>query len=237
MNTILRLLFRFHTEYRGDPRFIMGNALRHALSLQLDTSIGIFTDSQKLSQPKTYQDFFSIRTKKHFSPIYFELFFDKIQKKRKFRCFFTPSFVTFDCVAPPSDLIEKIQSLELLQLGGARNCGFGAVTLHDSVFIDVDELQFIEEASHLTLVSPMVHMPSIIEKYKWRYEDFILWNNNKSNPIHAVAPGQFFRLKMGLAVEKIAKEGILRRERAHRRLLGQFGFGEFILNNWKKEGN
>ena len=234
MVEILRLLFQFHTEYKGDPRFIMGNALRHALSLQLDASIGIFTDVRQLVQPRTYREFFLIRIKNCFLYPHFELFFDRVQGQRKFRCFFTPGFVTFDILNPPTNLIETIKVVEPFQFGGARNCGFGAVTLHDSLFIDVDELELVETASHLTLIAPMVHMPSIVEKYEWRYEDILLWNNGRSNPVRAVAPGQFFRLKPGLNVQKIAREGILRTEKAHKRLLGQFGFGEFILNEWKR---
>lgn len=237
MDEILRLLFRFHTEYKGDSRFIMGNALRHALSLQLDTSIGIFTDIRQLIPPKTYQEFFSIRTKKCFLHPHFELFFDRVQSHRRFRTFFTPEFVTFDILNPPVSLLETISSEELLQLGGARNCGFGAVTLQDFAFVNIDKLELVEEASHLTLIAPMVHMPTMVEKYKWRHEDVLLWNNGRSNSVRAVAPGQFFRLKSGLKIQRIAKEGITRREKSHRRLLGQFGFGEFILNNWKKSGS
>jgi len=212
----------------------MGNALRHAFALQLDTSIGIFTDIPKLKPPKDYQEFFDIRTKKCFLHPHFEFFFAKGQGQRKFRSFFTPEFVTFDVLNPPDGLIEMINTKEPFQLGGARNYGFGAVTLHDSLSINIDELELVGEATHLTLIAPMVHMPSIVEKYKWRYEEVILWNNGGSNSVRAVAPGQFFRLKPGLNIQKIASEGILRKEKAHRRLLGQFGFGEFILNNWKK---
>jgi len=237
MDEVLRLLFRFHMEYKGDPRFIMGNALRHALSLQLDTSIGIFTDQKRLNAPQSYQDFFLIRTEQRFLHPHFEFFFEKSQGRRKFRCFFTPEFVTFDILNPPENLIETIHLMEPIQLGGARNCGFGAATLHDSLIIDVNKLKLVEEASHLTLLAPMVHMPTMVAKYKWRHENISLWNNGRSNSVRAVAPGQFFRLKPGLNIQKIAREGILRREKAHRRLLGQFGFGEFILNNWQKRGN
>ncbi|NVM29708.1 MAG: hypothetical protein HWN65_12770 [Candidatus Helarchaeota archaeon] len=236
MTEILRLLFKFESEYKGDPRFIMGNALRHALSLQLDASIGIFTDVYRLSLPRTYQDYFAIRTKKCLLHPHFEFFLDQVRDQRKFRCFFTPQCVTFDVLEPPENLIELIKSVQPFQLGGARNYGFGAVKLRDSLSIDVDELELIEKASHLTLIAPIVHVPSIVEKYHWRHENILLWNNGKSNSVHAVAPGQFFRLKQGVDVQKIAREGILRREKAHKRLLGQFGFGEFMLHDWKKQG-
>jgi len=237
MDKILRLLFRFHNEYKGDPRFIMGNALRHALSLQLDTSIGIFTDQKRFLVPQSYQDFFKIRINPSFLHPHFELFLEKIHGHRKFRCFFTPEFVTFDILNPPENLLDVIHSLEPIQLGGARNCGFGAATLHDSLTIDIAKLKFVEDASHFTLIAPMVHMPSMVHKYPWRYETINLWNNGKSNAVQAVAPGQFFRLKSELNIQKIAREGILRKEKSHKRLLGQFGFGEFILNNWQKRDN
>ena len=236
MTEILRLLFEFETEYKGDPRFIMGNALRHALSLQLDASIGIFTDTSRLSLPRTYQDYFAIRTKKCLLHPHFEFFFDRVRGQRKFRCFFTPRGVIFDVLDPPEDLIEMIKSVEPFQLGGARNYGFGAVMLRDFLSIDMDELELIERATHLTLIAPIVHVPSIVEKYRCRQENILLWNNGKSNSVYAVAAGQFFRLKPGVDVQKIAREGILRREKAHKRLLGQFGFGEFILHDWKKQG-
>lgn len=58
---ILRLLFKFLTEYRGNPLFISGNALRHAIKRQIDTSIGSFTNTKNLYYPNSYEDFFKLR--------------------------------------------------------------------------------------------------------------------------------------------------------------------------------
>ena len=230
MSKILRLLFRFETEYGGTPHFISGNALRHALSVQVDTSIGIFTKNLTLTQPKTYEEFFSYRTKNYFFHPYFELWFDKRRQRRAYRYFFLPEAVTFDIVNPPENFIELLKDKELIQLGGNRNCGFGMVSLQDSIEIDVDQLQFPDQASHLTLLSPSLVMPPYVERYKCRHMEMRIWNHNKANLLQVIAPGQFFRIKAGKSIPAIAKKGILRKG-----LFGQFGFGEFMVHNWKKE--
>jgi len=236
MTEILRLLFQFQTEYKGSPKFISGNILRHAVSLPLNTSIGIFTDSPKLSQPRTYEDFFLIRTKPCFLQPYFELFFDKIHNRRAFRCFFTPQFVTFDVVRPPTNLLELLKSKELIQFGGSRNCGFGEVLLQDYLLIDLDQLEFPSKASHLTLVSPIIYFFPFIERYDCRFEEIPFWNHGSVNRIKIIAPGQFFRLSPGKDPAKLARWGILRKIRASATLFSQFGFGEFVLHNWKGGG-
>ena len=230
MPKIIRLLFRFESEYSSDPQFISGNALRHALSSQLNTSVGIFTRSALLDQPKTYEEFFAYRTKKCFLHPYFELWYDKRNHRRAFRYFFLPEAVTFDVLNPPENLIELIQGKEFIQFGGNRNCGFGMVRLQDSIEINVDQLQFPDRASHLTFLSPSIVVPPYVERYKCRYMPTTIWNHAKANVIQVIAPGQFFRIKPGKSVSTVARKGLLRKG-----LFGQFGFGEFMVHNWNKQ--
>jgi hypothetical protein len=65
-------------------------------------------------------------------------------------------------------------------------------------------------------------------------EFLIFWNVfgmcNKPNVLQVIAPGQFFRIKAGKSIPTIAKKGLLKKG-----LFGQFGFGEFMVHNWKKE--
>ena len=169
MVKILRLLFTFDGEYMGSPQYISGNAFRHALSLQVNTSIGIFTANSKLPPPKSYSDFFLVRTKKYFLRPYFEIWWDKVHHKQAYRCFFLPQFVTFDVINPPSNLIELIKDKELLQFGGMRNAGFGIVALQDYIEIDLEHLEYPKQASHLTLISPTVFLPSFVNLYDCRH--------------------------------------------------------------------
>ena len=224
----MRLLFKFETEYSGSALHIPGNALRHALSLQVNTSVGIFTNTPHLNLPKTYQDFFLFRTKKCFLHPYFELWYDKRHSKRAYRYFFLPEFVSFDLLDPPENLIEIIEKREVIQLGGNRNCGFGVVTLQNYLEIEVEQLQFPEQASHLTLLSPSLVIPPFVERYFCRHMEIEMWNHNKNNLLKVIAPGQFFRIKPGRSIPAIARKGLLRKT-----LFGQFGFGEFTVHNWK----
>ncbi len=237
MTKLLRLLFKFHSEYSGDPRFISGNAFRHALSQQVNTSIGIFTDIDRLNPPQTYNEFFIIRTKKCFPFPHFEGYFDWNNRSGSYRYFFTPQHVTFDILEPPPDLLEIIDSLEPLQFGGQRHSGYGAATLHDSLCIDVDKILMPSNASHLTLISPVVYLPPYVDKFDCRREQFNIWNHGRKNQIETIAPGQFFRIKPKTNLPQIAKGGILRKIKSNKALFSQFGFGEFILNNWTKGGS
>ncbi|MHA1651754.1 MAG: hypothetical protein ACTSYB_16295 [Candidatus Helarchaeota archaeon] len=167
---ILRVLFKFETEYTGSPLYISGNALRHALSLQVNTSFGIFTKESTLQMPRSYSDFFSIRTKKCFLHPSYEKWWDKVAHQSVTRWFFTPRFVTFDLIDSPEKIIEHIQNLELIQLGGKRNCGYGIATIQDYIEIDLQELPLPDHASHLTLISPMLFFPSFIEPYNCRFK-------------------------------------------------------------------
>jgi len=230
MSKIVRLLFRFETEYGGDPRFISGNAFRHAISMQVNTSFGIFTNKLLLNPPKTYQEFFSFRTPKYFLHPYFELWYDKRLQKRAYRYFFLPEAVTFDILNPPENFIEYIKEKELIQLGRNRNCGFGIIDLQDYIEIAIDQLELPDQASHLTLISPALIFPSYVYHYNCRYIGLEIWNHNKRNIIQAIAPGQFFRIKGEKSIPNIAQRGILRKG-----LLGQFGLGEFVVHNWKRE--
>lgn len=234
MTELLRLLFQFHSEYAGDPRFISGNAFRHALSRQINTSIGIFTTINQLTMPKTYQDFYRIRTQKCFLFPHFTTFFDRNSGTQSVRYFFTPSYITFDVLEPPADLLETIAALEPLQLGGQRHSGCGMVILRDSLSIEVDELPMPSAASHIVLIAPMVFLPPFIEPYDCRREQLAMWAQGRRNPIKVVAPGQFFRIKSGEDSSIIARKGILRKAKANKMLLSQFGFGEFMVQDWKR---
>ncbi len=228
MVKILRLLFKFESEYVGSPQYIPGNSLRHALSIQLNTSIGIFTSDAFLSQPRTYYEFFLLRTKKCFLRPNFEVWWDKIHFRRAIRCFFLPLFVSFDLIQPPPNVIDCIQSKELIQFGGKRNTGCGIVTLQDHLEIDLNDFLLPEKASHLILISPSLYLPPFVEGYHCRHKEVQLWNHNQANTVNTVSPGQFFRIKPEKAIPKIARRGILRKMP-----LGQFGFGEFIVHNWR----
>ena len=236
MSELLRLLFKFHSEYSGDPRFISGNAFRHTLSSQVSTSIGIFTDIDRLISPLTYQEFFLIRTKKCFAYPNFEKFFDWNNHREWFRHFTTPPFVTYDVLEPPSDLVEIIRSLEPLQFGGQRHAGCGAVTLYDAISIDVEKITFPTHATHLTLIAPMVHFPPFVYRFNCRREQLKLWNHGRLNQVEAIAPGQFFRIKKGEDIPELAKKGILRKVLRNKALFSQFGYGEFMVHNWSKGG-
>ena len=228
MANILRLLFKFESEYVGSPQYIPGNSLRHALSLQLDTSVGIFTTSATLVQPQTYYEYFIPRTKKCFLHPHFELWWDQVRYRRAYRCFFLPAFVTFDIISPPENIIGYIKEKELIQFGGKRNSGCGIVTLQDYREIDLPALMLPDIATHLTLLSPSVFLPPFVEPYACRHKYVKLWNHSKVNAVNAIAPGQFFRIKPGKQISRIAKRGILRKM-----ALGQFGFGEFMVHNWR----
>ncbi len=228
MVSIMRLLFHFEREFTGDTRFITGNALRHALGLQLHASTGIFTTKARLERPETYEDFFSIRTEHIILEPHFEFFWDHISQSRNYRCFYFPNCVSFDVIDPPPTLIDYIESRELIQLGGKRNCGFGIVTLQDHVEIDSGVLKLPATGSHITLLSPMVYLPRFVDRYDCRHETLQFWNRSKVNHIRAVSPGQFFRIKKGRDITAIARRGLVRHA-----LLGQFGFGEYIVMDWK----
>ncbi len=221
-------MFKFESEYAGSPLYIPGNSLRHALSVQLNTSVGIFTTYSRLVLPSSYSDFFYIRQKRCFLQPYFELWWDKIQHKQSYRCFFLPEFVSFDIIDPPENLLELIQTKDLIQFGGNRNAGFGMVALQDYIEIDVDGFQFPTKASHLTLLSPALHLPPFVDLYAYRHKQVQLWNHNTVNVVDAIAPGQFFRIKPDKDIPTIAKRGILRKGS-----LGHFGFGEFIVHDWR----
>jgi hypothetical protein len=104
-NLILRILFKFKSEYIGNPNYLTGNALRHALGIKQNTSIGIFTDYPKVWQPQSYEEFFKIRTTKSFLRPYFHFFWDKINQKRARKVFYIPNFVTFDLLNPSKNII------------------------------------------------------------------------------------------------------------------------------------
>ncbi|MBD3228817.1 MAG: hypothetical protein GF329_11580 [Candidatus Lokiarchaeota archaeon] len=53
------------------------------------------------------------------------------------------------------------------------------------------------------------------------------WKKKKTK---IIPPGQFFRIKNGNSIKKIARKGLLRDFQ-----MGEFGYGEFTLNDWKKK--
>jgi hypothetical protein len=55
--------------------------------------------------------------------------------------------------------------------------------LVDWFFIDPKEFEYPSEASHITLISPMIFIPQFVHRYKCRRNYEIFWNNNKSNKI------------------------------------------------------
>ena len=156
--------------------------------------------------------------------------FDQRQQKRAYRYFFLPEAVSFDILNPPENFIEDIKETELIQLGRSRNSGFGIVALQDYIEIDVDQLEWPDQASHLTLISPTVTIPSFVARYDCRYTEMQIWNYNKLNAVKVIAPGQFFRIKAGKSIPSIARRGMMRKG-----LLGQFGLGEFVVHDWKRE--
>ena len=229
-NNILRLLFEFETPYVGYPLYITGNALRHALGTQINTSMGKFVEFDTLYMPNTYEEFFSLRTKEHLLTPYFFQSFSKYEHRKKMQEIYEPFAVTFDIFTDnPNNILDIIEKKELLQFGGWRNKAFGVVHLIDSLEINLEDLELPSKATHITLISPIIHFPNFVEKYDCRRTIEFFWNNGRKNPLTVIALGQFFRIKPGKAIEKIAVKGIQRKF-----LFGKFGYGEFQVNNWPK---
>ncbi|MHA1269821.1 MAG: hypothetical protein ACTSPY_08565 [Candidatus Helarchaeota archaeon] len=234
---ILRLLFRFKSEYSGYPLYVSGNALRHALSAPISTSIGIFTNKSDLKMISyTYNDFFKIRSKRAFlQPIISARYPDRdaVHNKKFKHIFYYPKFVSFDVIggfdvnSKGLELVDLIQKKELIQLGGNRNLGYGIVELQDYFIISLEDIIMPEMATHAVLISPLINIPECFEPYACRMDSEVLWNNGKKRKITIIPPGQFFRLKKGIDIKKVAISGILRSTPK-----GVFGYGEFYLNNW-----
>jgi hypothetical protein len=231
-NKILRLLFEFHTEYLGKIDHLSGNALRHGLSAQVNTSIGIFTELKRLFIPNSYEEFFKIRTTKIEPFQYIHSFFDYDENQRKKIYFYRVPGVTFDILNPPDDFLDYIKDRDPIQFGGGRNRGYGYVTLYDYVWIELDGIELPSKASHITLISPLLHVPHFVHKYKCRKDRVTLFNDGKAYKYEMIPPGQFFRLKEGKDVKKIALKGIMRNG-----VLGKFGFHEFMVHDWQDGGN
>ncbi len=227
---VLRLLFGFLSEYVGNPLYISGNAIRHAFHKKINTSVGCFTELRRLDAINSYEAFIKIRIEKPFLIPHTQSFFSKIERKKKHLIYFTPTSITFDIINPPENLINFIKNLNIIQLGGLRNEGFGAVELLDHLLIDLKKIEYPDIGTHVTLISPILYVPKFLETYQCRQEYVIFWNNSKKNRIKIISPGQFFRIKKNKNIKKIAEKGILRKV-----LFGQFGFGEFFVNNWPKE--
>jgi len=234
MNTqdvlILRLYFKFETEFIGSF-YVTGNAFRHAIGRKVNTSIGIFSFQKKLSTPETYDDFFQPRIFQVFNEINYHTFFCKRKKRQKQIFYSRPYGVIFDIINPDKDLLEYIKNKNLLQFGGGRNRGYGYVTLKDYIFIDLNTIEMPKEGTHISLLSPMIYIPKFVEPYNCRKDVEIFWNNSRKNAIRIIPKGQFFRIKKGKNIKKIALKGILRKC-----LFGAFGYGEYMVKNWKNGG-
>ncbi len=232
MNKVMRLYFRFNTEYKGYQMYVSGNALRHCLGMQLNCSVGKFTSSTKLHYPKNYEEYFMPRTEDIFLRPFYHSFFSKCENRAKTIIFFRPLAITFDVLDYPDDMIDLIKKKELLQVGGGRTKGYGSITLHDWMEIDLDDFELPTKGTHLTLISPLIEIPDFVHEYKCRHNHEIIWNNGKQNRIKIVSPGQFFRMKQGKDIQKIALKGMLRKT-----LFGKFGYGEWKLHYWKEAEN
>jgi hypothetical protein len=142
-----------------------------------------------------------------------------------------PQFVTFDLINPPDKIIEYIKDMEVIQFGGGRNKGYGLVELTDWIWIDYNELKFPSEGSHITLISPILYIPHFVQKYNCRKVYEIFWNHGRKNKLEIIPPGQFFRISKNKNIQKIARKGVLKKF-----LFGKFGYGEYIIHNWNKDG-
>jgi len=220
-------LFEFETESLGIPSHVSGNAFRHATSSQVNVSVGIFSSLKPLTQPTSYQDFFTCRLQK-ISPITHEhSYFDKYERVSKINYFSRFPGITFDIISPPKDYVKYLQNLELIQFGKGRNRGYGLVRLVDALEINIDDIKLPNTATHATLLSPLFYIPKYFEKYNCRKKYQVIWNHGKKKRIQTIPTGQFFRLQKERNVKAIARAGILRKN-----LFGQFGLGEFLLHNW-----
>lgn len=230
---ILRTIFKFSSPYKGFPNFIQGNMIRHALSLQLKTSIGVFSNLHPLNSPNNYEDLFLIRKQK--VPLKPDRWVRSPRHGEHQDNYYTywPPAVTFDFIDPPEDILDIIKEKQdqVLQLGGLRNCGLGIISLYDYQWIDLGEISSFlpNEATHITLISSIWAIPRFCHSYRCRYAEIPFWNNGNVSVKRVVAHGQFFRLKEGVNVRKVALKGLLKKTP-----LGDFGLGEFQIVNWKK---
>jgi hypothetical protein len=212
---------------------VSGNAFRHALSEQVHASIGVFTDLTPLVVPNNYQEFFLPRMKKIMLIPNSHTWTPRHTRKVMKDYSFTVPGITFDLVNPPDDFVETVNQKGLIQFGRKRNNGYGVVQLHHHLWLDVADIPLPDVATHLKLISPVFELPNFVHAYKCRRDHVIFWNHGEKKKKNVIPQGQFFRLKEGCDIAKIARKGILRKI-----LFGKFGFGEFILRDWsKKEAN
>jgi len=222
---ILRLLFKFLAEYSGFPMYISGNAIRHALKVHERVKFGIFTN-KKLTIPDTYEEFFDIRRSSMFLfPHITRIRPRKGISMKQDTCIkhiiYYPLYLTVDILTSNSEVLKKVKDKEIYQFGGCRRLGYGLASLIDYVWINIQELDLPNKASHAVLLSPLLSIPSFFYAYSCRWDREILWNNNVKKEIRVVPNGQFFRLKINDG-EKLGK------------IAGHIGFGEFILCDWSK---
>ena len=224
---VLRLLFKFLSPYKGNPKYVSGNALRHALSMNVYTSIGIFTNQSKLIRPDNYNQFFQIRTNSSFLDFIIAKKINRYTLKPYLDLIFFPKYIVFDLMRFQDDIIDRIKEKELIQFGGRRNFGYGVVELVDYLYIDLNDIKMPENATHAILISPMLYIPWFFEKYNCRREVEALWNNGIKKNFNIIPKGQFFRLKNSIDIKRIALKGILRKCFG-----GNVGYGEYYLVNW-----
>jgi len=75
--------------------------------------------------------------------------------------------------------------------------------------------------------TPLLNIPPFFEAYSCRWDYEVLWNNGHKQRLDIIPLGQFFRLKTGFEIQKIAMGGIKKCS-----FLKSLGYGEFILKNW-----
>lgn len=199
---ITRLLLGFEAPYVGSPYFITGNALNHAVKKRMDTSFGIFTQHTYLSPVKTYKDFFAPRFEKGIFPS--EIY----QSRTHYICYFFPRFVTFDISGDKRDLFSVGREI---QLGARRNELNGLCFVKEVALIHLDDLEYPEEVTWATFVSPSAKVPQgFIRHNIRRIEVKFLFGSKPKLYQKLVEQGQTFRIVSEEPIVKICKMGILR---------------------------
>ena len=225
-------MFEFETEIMGITPTISGNAFRHATHSQINASFGVYSSLKSLTQPTSYQDFFSPRIQKITPAVFQHEFLDKYTHTQRINHFCRVPGITFDIINPPSDYVKYLTNRDLIQFGKARNRAYGLVRLVDALEIDLNDLELPDKATHATLLTPLFYIPKYFEKYKCRITYFPMWNHQTVKRIKVIPAGQFFRLQKNANIKKIARDGLLRKQ-----LFGQFGLSEFKLHDWSNGGN
>ena len=228
-NKILRLLFEFQSTLLGVPSFLSGNSFCHATSSPVYASNGVFSEILPLKHPKTYPEFFLMRKQNCILTPQHYYWFSKIEQKQKKNWYVLPPGITFDILNPPHDLIKQLKQ-KFIQLGPGRNRGHGIVRLVDYIWINVDDLDLPEEGSHVELYSSLFKIPKFVHEYKCRKTILTFWNNGHKSNMKVISSKQYFRLKDGINIKKVALLGILRKT-----IHGRHGLGEYQVVTYDKK--